>query len=393
MDIAIIILSIIFLIMIIIFISLISYNMYKVSELKNEQKTIITTIQDEKNKRFSNSIFMTNMKNIFFKFNNHLINNIFKQICKDTNSDMFYTRCKIEDGTPSPENDNQFSDDFLEKYDNKINEVWDIIITTIKKIETPFYHKYTDAEIDNMIDYNFDLDEIIYMQNQEMQGNITYNIIMSNAIKANIIYMQIINDMIKHVTNDSELGMKIFNKFKYVIESIIVKFIKNNITDIKSIIAISNEEAGDLLDNKFDELGVKFDEIDIRDEIDNSLNRFTNSSEIKNKYDQLMDLSKNTQQQLDKIYKNYENISKNKFIRELPKKHPDEHIEFIAHKKDEYGEIIYTFRIYEFVRKYNPDTKEWGNITRKGNDKYFDVYIKEKYLDNRALSIIEKKTN
>ena len=110
MDITIIILGIIFIIMIIIFISLISYNMYKVSELKNEQ-----------NKRFSNSIFMTNMKNIFFKFNHHLINNIFKQICKDTNSDMFYTRCKIEDGTPSPENDRQFSDDFLKKYNRKIN--------------------------------------------------------------------------------------------------------------------------------------------------------------------------------------------------------------------------------------------------------------------------------
>ena len=391
MDIAIIILGIIFLIMIIIFISLISYNMYKVSELKNEQNTIVKTIQDEKNKRFSNSIFMTNMKNIFFKFNHHLINNIFKQICKDTDSDMFYTRCKIEDGTPSPENDRQFSDDFLQKYNKKINEVWDIIITTIKKIETPFYYKYTDEEIDNMIDYNFDLDEIIYMQNQEMQGNITSSIIMTNIVKANIIYMQIINDMIKHVTSDAELGMKIFNKFRYVIEGIFVKFIKNNISDIKSIIAMSNQEAGDLLDSKFNELGVKFDEIDISREIDNSLNRYTNSPEIKNKYDQLMDLSKNTQQQLDKIYKNYENISKNKFIRELPKKHPNEHIEF-TDKKDEYGETIYAFRIYELRKKYDFEKKEW-EYERKSNDKYFDVYIKEKYLDDRALSIIEKKAN
>ena len=389
MDIAIIILGIIFLIMIIIFISLISYTIYKVSDLKKEQKNIISTVEYEKNKRFSNSIFMTNMKNIFFKFNHHLINNIFKQICKDTNNDMFYTRCKIEDGTPSPENDRQFSDDFLKKYNKKINEIWDIIIATIKKIETPFYHKYTDEEIDNMIDYHFDLDEIIYMQNYEMKGNIAYSIIMTNAVKANIIYMQIINDMIKHVTNDSELAMKIFNKFRYVIEGIFVKFIKNNISDIKSIIAISNEEAGNLLDNKFNELDVKFDEIDIRREINNSLNRYTNSPEVKNKYDQLMDLSKNTQQQLDKIYKDYENLSKNKFIRELPKKHPDEHIEF-TDKKDEYGETIYTFRIYELKRDYDFEKKEWGNV-RKGNDKYFDVYIKEKYLDDRALSIIFKK--
>lgn len=390
MDIAIIILGIIFLIMIIIFISLISYNMYKVSELKNEQNTIVKTIQDEKNKRFTNSIFMTNMKNIFFKFNHHLINNIFKQICKDTNSDMFYTRCKIKDDTPSPENDRQFSDDFLKKYNKKINELWDIIIMTIKKIETPFYHKYTDQEIDNMIDYNFDLEQIIYMQNQELRGTITSNIIMTNIIKANIIYMQIINDMIKHVTSDAELGMKIFTKFRYLIESIFVKFIKNNISDIKSIIAISNEEAGNLLDNKFDELGVKFDEIDIRDEIDNSLRRYTNSPEIKNKYDQLMDLSKNTQQQLDKIYKNYQNISKNKFIRELPISHPDEHIEFITYKKENYNEPIYTFRIYELQNDYDFDKKKWVNI-RKGNNKYFDVYIKEKYLDDRAISIIEKK--
>lgn len=374
MDIAIIILGIIFLIMIIIFISLISYNMYKVSELKNEQ-----------NKRFSNSIFMTNMKNIFFKFNHHLINNIFKQICKDTNSDMFYTRCKMEDGTPSPENDRQFSDDFLKKYNKKINEVWDIIIATIKKIETPFYHKYTDEEIDNMIDYNFDLDNIIYMQNYEMKGKITYSIIMTNVVKANIIYMQIINDMIKHVTNDVKLAAKIFNKFRYVIERIFVKFIKNNISDIKSIIEITNEEAGNLLDNKFDELGVKFNEIDISREINNSLNRYTNSPEVKNKYNKLVDLSKNTRQQLDKIYKNYEN----KFIRELPKKHPDEHIEF-THIKDEYGETIYTFRIYELKKIYNNDTKKWETV-RKGHDKYFDVYIKEKYLDDRALSIIEKK--
>lgn len=389
MNIAIVILGIIFFIMIIIFISLISYNMYKLSNLNYEQKTIIKIIQNEKNKRFSNSIFMTNMKNIFFKFNYHLINNIFKQICKDTNSDMFYTRCKIDDSTSSPENDRQFSDDFLQKYNKKINEIWDIIITTIKKIETPFYHKYTDEEIDNMIDYNFDLDEIIYMQNQEMQGNITYNIITANAVKANIIYMQIINDMIKHVTSDSELGMKIFNKFRYVIESIIVKFIKNNISDIKSIIAISNEEAVNILDNKFNELDVKFSEIDIRQEIDNSLNRYTNSSETKNKYDQLMELSKNTQQQLDKVYKNYENISKNKFIRELPNEHPDEHIEF-TDKKDEYGETIYIFRIYELIKTYDFDKEEWEN-KRKGNDKYFDIYIKEKYLDDRALNIIGKK--
>lgn len=82
MDIVIIILGIIFIIMIIIFILLISYNMYKVSNLNNEQITIIKTINDVKNKRFNNSIFITNMKNIFFKFNYHLIYNIFKQICK-----------------------------------------------------------------------------------------------------------------------------------------------------------------------------------------------------------------------------------------------------------------------------------------------------------------------
>jgi|SaaInl6LU_22_DNA_1037377.scaffolds.fasta_scaffold11899_2 hypothetical protein len=391
MDIAIIILGIIFLIMIIIFISLISYTIYKVSDLKNEQKTIINTMEYEKNKRFSDSIFMTNMKNIFFKFNHHLINNIFKQICKDTNSDMFYTRCKIEDGTPSPENDREYSDDFLKKYNKKINEVWDIIITTIKKIETPFYHKYTDAEIHNMIDYNFDLEQILYMQNQELKGNITYNIIMSNAIKANIIYMQIINDMIKHVTSDSELGMKIFTKFRYLIESIFVKFIKNNISDIKSIIEISNQEAGNLLDNKFDELGVKFGKIDIRDEIDNSLNRYANLPETKNKYDELMDLSKNTDQQLDEIAKHYKNISKNNFfIKELPRSQPDEHIEFITDKKENYNEPIYTFRIYELRKDYNFDTKKWEKV-RKGNDKYYDVYIKEKYLDDRTLSIIEKK--
>jgi hypothetical protein len=391
MDIAIIILGIIFLIMIIIFISLISYTIYKVSDLKNEQKTIINTMEYEKNKRFSDSIFMTNMKNIFFKFNHHLINNIFKQICKDTNSDMFYTRCKIEDGTPSPENDREYSDDFLKKYNKKINEVWDIIITTIKKIETPFYHKYTDAEIHNMIDYNFDLEQILYMQNEELRGNITYNIIMSNAIKANIIYMQIINDMIKHVTSDAELGMKIFTKFRYLIESIFVKFIKNNISDIKSIIEISNQEAGNLLDNKFDELGVKFGKIDIRDEIDNSLNRYANLPETKNKYDELMDLSKNTDQQLDEIAKHYKNISKNNFfIKELPRSQPNEHIEFITDKKENYNEPIYTFRIYELRKDYNFDTKKWEKV-RKGNDKYYDVYIKEKYLDDRTLSIIEKK--
>lgn len=61
-----------------------------------------------------------------------------------------------------------------------------------------------------MLNYNFDLDEIIYMQNEELYGNITYNTIISNTIKANNIYMEILNDMIKHLTNDTELGKKKF---------------------------------------------------------------------------------------------------------------------------------------------------------------------------------------
>lgn len=399
MDIVIIILGIIFIIMIIIFILLISYNMYKVSNLNNEQITIIKTINDVKNKRFSNSIFITNMKNIFFKFNYHLIYNIFKQICKDTNSNIYFTKCKIEDGTSSPENDRQFTDEILEKYNKKIYDIWDIIITTIKKIETPFYREYADLEIDNMLNYNFDLDEIIYMQNEELYGNITYNTIISNTIKANNIYMEILNDMIKHLTNDTELGKKIFDKFKYIIESIIVKFIKNNITDIKSIIAISNEEAGNLLDNKFNQLGVKFNEINIRNEFDKSLDRYANLPKTKNKYDELIDLGKNTNQQLEKIYKQYENIAKNKFIRELPKNHPDEHIEYITDKIDNNGETVYTFRVYKVKTVNNFTEKKNGESihiisekkTERDNNEYFDVYIKEKYLDERALLIINNK--
>jgi len=113
--------------------------------------------------------------------------------------------------------------------------------------------------------------------------------------------------------------------------------------------------------------------------------------ETKNKYDELMDLSKNTDQQLDEIAKHYKNISKNNFfIKELPRSQPDEHIEFITDKKENYNEPIYTFRIYELRKDYNFDTKKWEKV-RKGNDKYYDVYIKEKYLDDRTLSIIEKK--
>ena len=238
MDIVIIILGIIFLIIIIIFLSLISYNIYKLSNINNEQQKIIKIIEDKTDKRFSNSIFITNMKNIFFKFNHHLINDILRKICKDSNSDEFFVKCNEDstDNTLTPLDDREFDDGKLKKYNAEINHIWKIIITTIEKIETPFYHKYTDNELDNMIKGKLNLNKFIEIENQVLLGNRQNSLIIESAVKIYYIYIEIIFDMIKSIINDKELRETLFNKFQLIIETIIIKFLADNFEDIKSMI-------------------------------------------------------------------------------------------------------------------------------------------------------------
>lgn len=308
MDIAIIILAIIFFIMIIIFMSLISYNMYKVSNLNNEQKIIIKTIENEKNKRFSNSIFMINAKNIFFKFANYLFNDIYKKICLHTvtnnlNTHFWFKECD-EDSTDIPVH---FDDKEIKNYNEKVNDMWKIVITTIKKIETPFYHKYTDSEIDNMIKETLSLNKFIENENLKQRINYQGSLIMNAGVKIVDISMDIISDMINHIIDDIDLQVSLFTKFKYIIEAIIIGFLSENVQDIKSIITSGTDEgAQDKLLTKFNEIYTKYNEINIEDQFSESVNRYYETPKYRNNKSDLDDKIENTKQVFEKINDDYQ---------------------------------------------------------------------------------------
>ena len=376
MDVAILILGIIFLIIIIIFLSLISYNMYKLSHINNEQQNIIKIIEDNNNKRFSNSIFMINVKNIFFRFNNYLINDILKKICKDAERDNFLVKCDEEI------KNRQFSDVKIKQYDTKINEMWKIIITTIKKIETPFYHKYTNSEIDNMIKENISLNKFLKLDN-ELTGQVNLTSLMHNMYFQIIeIYIDIIKDMIDHITDDIELQKSLFNKFKYLIEGIIISFLGENFEDIKSMITSGTDEGTrDRLLTKFSETYTKFNEINIEDEFDKSVYRFWETPEYRNNMNDLEDKQKNLLQQTKKISRNY---MRNRLDYEIPEKYNNNQISYkgevawlIGDKKVQ----VHSFRLYESAK---PD-----NFTPETLPDFKDIHIMESSLDERAKMIIK----
>ena len=308
METVIIILGIIFLIIIIIFLSLISYNMYKLSNINNEQQNIIKIIEDNTNKRFSNSIFMINAKNIFFKLNNYLINDIFKKICLSVDSNNsyspFYLKECDEDSTNIPF---QIDDKELKEYHEKVNDMWKIVITTIKKIETPFYHKYTDSEIDNMIKEKLTLNKVIENENHKLNFSYQGSLLITAGVKIVGIYMDIISDMINHIIDDIDLQKSLFNKFKYLIESIIIGFLGENFEDIKSMITSgTNEGTRDRLITKFSETYNKFDEINIEDQFSESVNRYYETPKFRNNLNDLEDKIENTKQQFEKINDDYQ---------------------------------------------------------------------------------------
>lgn len=275
--------------MIIIFLSLISYNMYKVYQIDKIQGYTLQNIKNTKNERFSQSIIMQNMERIFFRFNYHLINNIFRKICKDarSNNNKFYIRCKEEStDEPEPENDREFDEATLEKFKNKVHDIWKIIITTIEKIEKPFYDYYDDNVIDDMIKNMLDLDWLIEAENLRLFNKRRDSIIRDSYMKIYNLYMQIIADMINYVIDDKELKQVLFSKFSYLIESIIIKFISNNINDIKKVINTDNEDTiKNILSTKYTTASDMFQNINVQNEIQNSVNRYSNTPNFKNKYD------------------------------------------------------------------------------------------------------------
>ncbi len=305
MNVGIIIFALIFLIIIIIFLSLISYNMYNLSNINNEQQNIIKIIENEKNIRFSNSIFMINAKNIFFKFNNYLINDIFKKICTDVDNPIYFKECN-DDSTDNPR---MIGDKELKKYDKNIKDMWIIAITTIKKIETPFYYKYTDSEIDNMIKEKLSLNKVIQGENYRVQTSQKTSLLINAGLKIVDIYKDIISDMIKHITDDIDLQVSLFTKFRYLIEVIIIRFLTENVQDIKYMItADENTGAEHKLFTKYYEIYNKYNEINIEDLFSESVNRYYETPKYRNNKSDLDDKIENIKQKSQYLNDKIENI-------------------------------------------------------------------------------------
>ena len=314
MNVVILILGIIFIIIIIIIISLISYNMYKLTHINNEQQNIIKIIEDNNNKRFSNSIFMINVKNIFFRFNNYFINDIYKKLCMNVDTNLSYTIEECDaDSTNAPFSTNDsvqvnFYEAFDIDYHKEFNDMWEIIITTIKKIETPFYHKYTDTEIDNIIKEKITLNKVIDIENSKIHVSNQGFVLINAGFKLVDIYMDIISDIINHITDDIELQQSLMFKFKYLIDGIIITFLGENFEDIRSLITseTDNGKENDILYNKFIKTYNKFNEINIKDLFSESVNRYYETPKSRNNFKDLDDITENSKQQFEKIKDVYE---------------------------------------------------------------------------------------
>lgn len=398
MNAVIIILGIIFLIIIIIFLSLISYNMYKLSHInnqqqdiikiindnisynmeeisntKNEQQNIIRKLNDNTGKRFSNSIFMINMKNIFFRFNNYLINDILKKICKD--AEHYSVKCNEEI------KNREFNDKQLKQYNTKINDMWKIIITTIRKIETPFYHKYTDSEINNMIKENISLNKFIRLDNKLRSDVNSTSLMYSMYVRIFDIYIDIIRDLIDYVTYDEELKEILLEKFKYLIESIIINYLGENFEDIKSMFTSGTDEDEGTIDRlitKSSETYNKFNEINIKDQISESANRYYDTPKYRNKKNDVDNKQKNFLQQLRK---NGDNYFRSMLDDKIPEKYNNNQITYKSGVAVLDGEKIHAFRLYESAK---PD-----NFTTETIPDFKVIYIKESLLDERAKMIIK----
>lgn len=352
--------------------------MYKLNSINNQQKNIIKDIENNRDIRFSNSIFMTNMKNIFFRFNNYFINDILKKICTDAERDNYLVKCNKEI------KNKKFNDKKIKQYDTKINEMWNIIITTIKKIETPFYHKYTNDEIDNMIKEKISLDKLINVDNKIMsQVNMT-SLMYNTYFQIFQIYVDIIMDLIDYVTNDEELKEILFEKFKYIIETIIIAFLGENLDDILLILTGPGTREGkrDRLLTKFSETYTKFDNINIEDEFNKSLDRFYETSKYRNKLNDIEEKNKNALQQGTKHLNYY---LRSKYNMNIPEHYNNNQISYKLHDGFQVpwgeGERVHVFRLYESAK---PD-----NWTPETLPNFKDIYIMESYLNEREKMIIK----
>lgn len=352
--------------------------MYKLNAINNEQKIIIKDIKDVEdniNVRFSNSIFMTNIKNIFFRFNNYFINDILKKICKDAERDNYLVKCNKEI------KNKKFNDKKIKQYDTKINEIWNIIITTIKKIETPFYHKYTNNEIDNMIKEKISLDKLINIDNKIMsQVNLNF-LIYNTYVQIFQIYVDIIMDLIDYVTNDEELKKILFEKFKYIIETIIIAFLGENLDDILLILTGPGTREGkrDRLLTKFSETYTKFDNINIDDEFNKSVDRFYETSKYRNKLNDIENMKKKYEQQGKKHYTNY---LRTYYDMNIPEHYNNNQISYKGGGGlvvD--GEAVHAFRLYESAKP-----NKWTTETLP---EFKDIFIMESYLNKREKMIIK----
>jgi len=279
--------------------------MYKLTHINNEQQNIIKIIEDNTNKRFSNSIFIINVKNIFFRFNNYFINDIYKKLCMNMDSPQSFEfkECDDADSTDNPFHNIRLHDinDNID-YHKEFNDMWEIIITTIKKIETPFYHKYTDTEIDNFIKEKISLNKFIEIENRQRHFSYQSSLLITAGVKIVDIYMDIISDMINHIIDDEDLQMSLFSKFKHIIEAIIIGFLGENIEDIKSLITSETDaDTVNILLTKLNKTYNKFNEINIKDQFSESVNRYYETPKSRNDFKDLQDIKKNSKQRFEKI--------------------------------------------------------------------------------------------
>ena len=412
MDVAILILGIIFIVIIIIFLSLISYNMYKLTHINNEQQNIIKIIEDNTNKRFSNSIFMINAKNIFFRFNNHYINNILKQICLDSDS-IIFRKCN-EDSTDSPSVDRQFDDKKIEQYNKNITSVWFIIINTIRKIETPFYYKYTNDEIDIMIKDKLNLDKLIDVENKRLLISEKGNLIKNTTYEIVGIYTNILYDMINYVTNDVELKDALFKKFKLIIHRLIIMFINENLSSFGNLFNAENvSQVEEILKN----ITVETDNTKWYDPLDKSVTNYYKSPEYKNKESELKKLAKNNLQQFRKLDNDFRDLEESLSTQEYDYDDKLFHNSTFIPEKSGFVKKLPTYDASRKVKiRYMTDTPLLKDVRKRVgaersrkpenyqsifrifeliNDKsyHYDVKLHVKDLDEEARIIIDRDMN
>ena len=390
----------------------ISYNTEEISNTKNEQQNFIKKINDATGKRFSNSIFMINMKTIFFKFNNHYINNILKQICIDSGS-ISFRKCN-EDSIDSPSDDRQFDDKKIEQYNNNINDVWQIVINTIKKIETPFYYKYTNNEIDIMIKDKLNLDKLIDFENKRLLFSKKGDLIKNTTYEIVDIYTNILYDMINYVTNDVELKDALFKKFKLIIHRLIIMFINENLSSFGNLFNAENvSQVEEILKN----ITVETDNTKWHTPLDKSVTNYYKTPEYKNKDGELKKLAKNNLQQFRKLDNDFRDLEESLSTQEYDYDDKLFHNSTFIPEKSGFVKKLPTYDASKKVKiRYMADTPLLKDVRRRVgedrsrkpeyyqsifrifeliNDKsyHYDVKLHVKDLDEEARIIIDRDMN